>query len=145
MNCSGNKPIFTQMWLHQTNIYTIFCNAKYSQWRRGFGYRGTAFFILSKSDFISGIFSSLKTWLVDQWIEAASCVYANFRVFPGFAQPFFDRGKFGMEFHHVPRSENRTQGEKTAVQAVVGSIVWAFRRLKKAKVSGDERPRLRAS
>ena len=36
-------------------------------------------------------------------------------------------------------------GEETADQAVVGSIVWAFRRVKKAKVSGDERPRLRAS
>ena len=33
-------------------------------------------------------------------------------------------------------------GEGTAVQAVVGSIVWAFR---EAKESGDERPRLRAS
>ena len=30
-------------------------------------------------------------------------------------------------------------GEETAVQAVVGSIFWAIRRLKKAKVSGDER------
>ena len=27
-------------------------------------------------------------------------------------------------------------GEETAVQAVVGSTVWAFRRLRKAKVSG---------
>ena len=31
-----------------------------------------------------------------------------------------------------------------AVQTVVWSIVWSFRRLKKGKVSGDERPRLRA-
>ena len=37
-------------------------------------------------------------------------------------------------------------GDETAVQAVVGSIVSGrVRRLKKAKVSGDERPRLRAS
>ena len=36
-------------------------------------------------------------------------------------------------------------GEETAVQAVVGFIDWAFRRLKKAKVSADERPRLGAS
>ena len=34
-------------------------------------------------------------------------------------------------------------GKEIAVQAVVGSIVWAFRKLEKAKVSGDERPRLR--
>ena len=36
-------------------------------------------------------------------------------------------------------------GEGTAAQAVVGSIVWSFRGLKKAEESGDERPRLRAS
>ena len=36
-------------------------------------------------------------------------------------------------------------GEETAVQAVVGSIIWEYRRLFNAKVSGDERPRLRAS
>ena len=30
-------------------------------------------------------------------------------------------------------------GEETAVQAIVGSIVWAFRRLKKTKESEDER------
>ena len=35
-------------------------------------------------------------------------------------------------------------GEGTEVQAVVGSMAWAFRRLKKAKESGDERPWLRA-
>ena len=34
--------------------------------------------------------------------------------------------------------------KETAVHALVGSIVWEFRRLKKAKESGDERPRLRA-
>ena len=36
-------------------------------------------------------------------------------------------------------------GEETAVQAVViGSIVWACSQVQKAKVSGDERPRLHA-
>ena len=36
-------------------------------------------------------------------------------------------------------------GEETAVQAVVGSIVWAFSQAQKAKVWGYERLRLRAS
>ena len=35
--------------------------------------------------------------------------------------------------------------EETAVQTLVGSIIWAFRRLKKLKGSGDEGPRLRAT
>ena len=36
--------------------------------------------------------------------------------------------------------------KETAVQTVVGSIVWAFRRLKKkSKESRDEHPQLRAS
>ena len=36
-------------------------------------------------------------------------------------------------------------GEETAVQAVIGSISWAFRRLKKAKEPDDERLRICAS
>ena len=36
-------------------------------------------------------------------------------------------------------------GEETAVQAVVGSIVWVFRSLKKTKDAENERPRLRTS
>ena len=34
-------------------------------------------------------------------------------------------------------------GEETAVQTIVGSIVWTCSQAQKAKKSGDERPRLR--